>query len=413
MTHRIVLASGNRHKVHELQQLFREGGLADVELVAMTDLVGAMDIDETGSTFEENAYIKAEAIHALTGLPVLADDSGLCVDLLDGAPGVWSARYAGAGATDADNRQALRKALHDRGQRSSAARFVCVLWYIDSQRSFGIEGTSHGHVHDEERGEGGFGYDPMFVPTGSERTYAEHTSQEKSTSSHRGQATRLMIERLLQIHHDAPSLSTHADLTLDDLCRASVAAVRADAQLLRAIASTARDTVQARRLYEAMLQTYLFAGFPTALEALGVVNDVFTATGISSPDVTESYNVEEFTTRGEALCRDVYGHIYEKMMQRFGSISPSMQSWMITEGYGKTLSRAGLTMLERELCIVCMLAALDRPAQLYSHVRGSINVGATAEHLALCQDVVVEQCGSGKGLALRTIVNSLLDRDKA
>ncbi len=413
MIHRIVLASGNRHKVLELQQLFHEGGLADIELVPMTDVVGAIEIDETGSTFEENAYIKAQAIHALTGLPVLADDSGLCVDLLDGAPGVWSARYAGVGATDAHNRQALRKALHDRGQRSSAARFVCVLWYIDSLRSFGLEGTSHGHVQDEDRGEGGFGYDPMFVPAGSERTYAEHSSQQKALSSHRGQATRLMIERLTQIFHDDPSQTTDEDLTVYDLCRASVAAVRADMSLLRTTAAKAHTIEQARRLYEAMLQTYLFAGFPAALEALAVINDVFTATGISSPDFIELYDVSEFTKRGEALCREVLGHVYDKMMQRFGSISPSMQSWMITEGYGKTLSRKGLTVLERELCIVCMLAALDRPAQLYSHVRGSMNVGANADHLAFCEDVVIEQCGSGKGLALRTIVRSLLEREKA
>ncbi|MFM8771874.1 MAG: RdgB/HAM1 family non-canonical purine NTP pyrophosphatase, partial [Candidatus Kapaibacterium sp.] len=326
MTHRIVLASGNRHKVHELQQLFHEGGLADIELVPMTDVVGAIDIDETGSTFEENAYIKAQAIHALTGLPVLADDSGLCVELLEGAPGVRSARYAGIGATDADNRQALRNALNERGATLSPAKFVCVLWYIDSMRSFGVEGASHGQVQLDERGEAGFGYDPMFVPTGSERTYAEHSAQEKSQSSHRGTASRLMIERLKQIYREAPSQSADDDLTLDDLCRASVAAVRADMSLLRTIAAKVHTIEQARRLYEAMLQTYLFAGFPAALEALAVVNDEFTAMGIDSPDRTEPYDAPEFTTRGEALCSDVYGHVYEKMLQRFGSISPSMQS---------------------------------------------------------------------------------------
>ncbi|MFM8772019.1 MAG: carboxymuconolactone decarboxylase family protein, partial [Candidatus Kapaibacterium sp.] len=87
-----------------------------------------------------------------------------------------------------------------------------------------------------------------------------------------------------------------------------------------------------------------------------------------------------------------------------------MQSWMIIEGYGKTLSRKGLPVLERELCIVCMLAALDKPAQLYSHVRGAFNVGATADHLAQCENVIIEQCGSGKGLALRSIVQTLLER---
>ncbi|MBU3679947.1 MAG: RdgB/HAM1 family non-canonical purine NTP pyrophosphatase [Candidatus Kapabacteria bacterium] len=412
MTHRIILASGNRHKVQELQQLFHEGGLEDVELVPMTEVVGAIEIDETGSTFEENAFIKAEAIHAITGLPVLADDSGLCVDILDGAPGVRSARFAGTGATDADNRAALRTALCDRGAASSPAQFVCVLWYIDSLRSFGVIGDSRGHIHAEERGEGGFGYDPMFVPTGSKRTYAEHSSQEKSDSSHRGVASRKLIQRLAQIRNDAPSLPADAELTLDDLCRASVAAVGADTLLLRTIAAKVSNAKQATRLYEAMLQTYLFAGFPTALEALSIISNAFTAAGISLPDGIEDYNVPEFTARGETLCREVYGHVYEKLMQRFESVSPSMRSWMITEGYGKTLSRAGLLVRERELCIVCMLAALEKPAQLYSHVRGAMNIGADSDDLAVCVNVVVEQCGKDKGLALRTIVQGLLGRDR-
>ncbi len=408
MNNRIVIASGNRHKIAELQELFAGHGLPDVELVAMTDLVGAVEIEETGETFEENAFIKAHAIHVLTGLPVLADDSGLCVDLLGGAPGVRSARYAGDGASDADNREAVRRSMHEVGSEDSTGRFVCVLWYIDDQRSFGIEGIVNGTVRTLEQGDQGFGYDSMFTPEGSSLSYGQTSSQEKARTSHRARASSQMVRRLAALQHDEP----HADviensISTDDLCRLSVAVVRQDTSLLRSIADRAADAMQARRVTEALLQSYLFAGFPAALDALGCVAECWLAKGLAGSDVAEVYNVDEFRRRGEELCFSIYGSVYQKMMDRFESISPSMRSWMIIEGYGKTLSRDGLSSLERELCIVCMLAALERPSQLYSHVRGALAMGASAEQLRNCEHAVAELCGARVAAALGATINTL------
>ncbi len=409
MNNRIVIASGNRHKIAELQELFASNGLHDVELVAMTDLVGAVEIEETGQTFEENAFIKAHAIHVLTGLPVLADDSGLCVDVLGGAPGVRSARYAGEGASDADNREAVRRDMQQAGTEHSAGCFVCVLWYIDDQRSFGIEGIVNGTVRTLEQGDQGFGYDSMFTPEGSSLSYGQTSSQEKARTSHRARASAQMVRRLAALRHDEPPADEieHA-IHIDDLCRLSVAVVRQDTSLVRSIADRAADAMQARRVTEALLQSYVFAGFPAALDALGCVAECWKAKGLASTDGSEDYSVDEFRRRGEELCRSIYGSVYEKMMDRFESISPSMRSWMIIECYGKTLSRDGLTSLERELCIVCMLAALERPAQLYSHVRGALAVGADVDRLRSCEHIVTELCGTHVAQTLAATITSLV-----
>ncbi len=409
MNNRIVIASGNRHKIAELQELFDSHGLPDVELVAMTDLVGAVEIDETGQTFEENAFIKAQAIHAMTGLPVLADDSGLCVDVLGGAPGVRSARYAGVGASDADNRQALRYSMVEAGVEDSAGRFVCVLWYIDDQRSFGVEGIVTGTIQTLEQGEQGFGYDAMFTPDGSSLSYGQTSSEEKARTSHRARASAQMVRRLAALQQDEPPANGIENLTsVDDLCRLSVAVVRQDTSLLRAIADRVTDVIQARRVTEALLQSYLFAGFPAALDALGCVAHRWNVKGLSDTDVPDEYNVDEFRRRGEELCRSIYGSVYDKMMDRFESVSPSMRSWMIVEGYGKTLSRAGLTSVERELCIICMLAALERPSQLYSHVRGALAIGADQEMLRNCEHVVAELCGANAARTLSMTIDTLM-----
>ncbi len=128
-------------------------------------------------------------------------------------------------------------------------------------------------------------------------------------------------------------------------------------------------------LYEALLQTYLFAGFPAALESLNVLNNYLQ---IKENDENRTmYDVNLFQTRGESLCRNVYTNVYEKMRTKLGVVSPELDYWMIVEGYGKTLSRPGLTTITRELISASSLAAMGWENQLYSHVRGAINVGAT------------------------------------
>lgn len=393
MTQRIIVASGNLHKIQELQELFRSSGLSDVELIPMTSVVGTIEIDETGFTFEENAFIKAMEIHRRTGLPVLADDSGICVDALNGAPGVRSARYAGVGATDAQNRDALRLALQEHGLQESSARFVCVLWFVDSWHSFGVEGTVEGAVHTVERGNAGFGYDSMFLPAGSLLSYGQISQEQKAETSHRARATSAMINRLRQLVEQSPSPCPTTEFDDLQLCRAAIAIVHNDAQTLRRLAASVATSTQAVQLTEVILQSYLFGGFPAALDAFTCVAEQWKHMGLQLVETQERYDVERFEDRGQSLCKAIYGEVYERMIERFDTISPSLRSWMVIEGYGKTLARPGLTSLQREKCIVAMLGALQRPTQLYSHIRGTCRVGGSIDDVASISDLLAETCG--------------------
>jgi XTP/dITP diphosphohydrolase len=189
---RFVLATRNAHKVRELAALLAPHQLeilpADVELPP-----------ETGSTFSENALIKAEAAAQATGRAAIADDSGIVVEALGGAPGIHSARYAGTGATDDQNLVKLLEEL--RGQADRRAAYVCVLALVDPGRPAELfEGRCKGVVVEEPRGTGGFGYDPAFLPDerppGDERTMAELPPSEKDEISHRGRAARALLDRL-------------------------------------------------------------------------------------------------------------------------------------------------------------------------------------------------------------------------
>jgi XTP/dITP diphosphohydrolase len=184
---RVILATGNQKKRAEIESIL--DGL-DVELVPMTDL-GLVGPEEDGETFEANALIKARAIVAATGEPALADDSGLEVDALDGAPGVRSARYAGVDATDEDNNAKLLEAMRDVPSARRTARFVCAAALVTPEgRERVVRGTMEGRLVDAARGDFGFGYDPFFVGEGEERTNAELTPAEKDARSHRGAAFR-------------------------------------------------------------------------------------------------------------------------------------------------------------------------------------------------------------------------------
>jgi XTP/dITP diphosphohydrolase len=184
-----VIASGNAGKLREFAQLLAGTGF---EPVRQSDL-GVEPPPETGTTFLENALIKARNAARITGLPAIADDSGIEVDALNGAPGVYSARYAGEGARDADNLARLLAALRELPGAARTARYRCVVVFVerfDDPHPLVGEGSWEGRIIDERRGDGGFGYDPSFVPRGDSRTVAEMPTDEKHRHSHRGQALR-------------------------------------------------------------------------------------------------------------------------------------------------------------------------------------------------------------------------------
>jgi XTP/dITP diphosphohydrolase len=195
---RVVVATGNAHKLAEINNILsREAGLA-VELLSMREF----DLDEPiedGATFEANALIKARACAAATELAALADDSGLEVDALGGAPGVYSARYAGVPSDDARNNAKLVAALAGVPADQRTARFVCAAAIaLPDGREAVVRGTMEGHIIDDARGDHGFGYDPHFVvdhPGADGRTTAELSPAEKDAISHRGSAFRALIPR--------------------------------------------------------------------------------------------------------------------------------------------------------------------------------------------------------------------------
>jgi XTP/dITP diphosphohydrolase len=191
---RVVLATRNRNKVVELRRIL-DG--VPIELVSGLDL-DIPDVEETGETFADNALLKARACQEATGLPSVADDSGLVVDALDGAPGVRSARYAGEGADDDAN---LRLVLERVGAATvRSARFVCVAALVTPDgREVTEDGVMEGALTDAPRGEDGFGYDPIFVATGERRTNAELTPEEKDAISHRGAAFRAIRPHLVAL----------------------------------------------------------------------------------------------------------------------------------------------------------------------------------------------------------------------
>lgn len=189
MIPRLVVASKNPDKVTEIEEVLGESGLAD-EIVRGLDWP---DVDETGSSLEENALIKARVVVEATGLPVIADDTGLEVDALDGAPGVRSSRFAGPDATYAENVEKMLEVMNGVNDRSARFRTVVALVFPD-----GVEITAHGSIEgsitSSPRGGRGFGYDPIFEVEG--RTFSEMTADEKHALSHRARAIRALVAEL-------------------------------------------------------------------------------------------------------------------------------------------------------------------------------------------------------------------------
>ena len=196
MPDKIVLATGNPGKVREIRRILGELG---VEVVPQTEL-GVGDADETGSSFVENALIKARHASLMTGLPAIADDSGLVVDALDGRPGVYSARYSGAGATDESNIDKLLQELAGVPDEKRTAAFHCCAVYVsaDDSTSLVAEGRWPGRILAERRGTGGFGYDPVFYDPDCGRTAAELGPELKNALSHRGKALTALAGMLRQ-----------------------------------------------------------------------------------------------------------------------------------------------------------------------------------------------------------------------
>lgn len=192
---RVVVATGNRHKVDEISSAL---AFLHWEFVSVDELGGWLSPAETGETFEENARIKAEAAHRLFGIAALADDSGLEVDALDGAPGVFSARYAGECATDELNNTRLLTALTGTPEGERTARFRSVLVFVDDDGEETVaSGACEGSIGFAPKGGNGFGYDPLFLPAATPgRTMAELEMAEKNTISHRGAALRVLSELL-------------------------------------------------------------------------------------------------------------------------------------------------------------------------------------------------------------------------
>jgi XTP/dITP diphosphohydrolase len=189
---RLVLATANQHKLVELTRILAAGRV-EVELAGLGEFAGAPEVAETGATFDENALLKARAIAEFTGLPAVADDSGLCADALNGMPGVLSARWAGRHGDDEANLRLVLAQLSDVPDERRGAHFACAAALVlPSGKEHVGEGIVYGRLIRQPRGTNGFGYDPIFVPDGSELTTAEMSSAAKDAISHRGKALRAL-----------------------------------------------------------------------------------------------------------------------------------------------------------------------------------------------------------------------------
>ena len=189
---KVIAATGNMGKLREFPRIFAPLG---IEPAAQSEVCPGLSVEETGTTFAENAFLKADAVHERTGLAAVADDSGLCVDALDGAPGVYSARYAGEETPYPEKISRLLGELEGVPEERRTARFVAHICYIGADGArIDAEGTCEGKIGWEPRGDGGFGYDPIFYV--GDRSFAELSAEEKDAVSHRGKALRELARKL-------------------------------------------------------------------------------------------------------------------------------------------------------------------------------------------------------------------------
>lgn len=191
MSHKLLLATRNQGKIVEFRRILDAVAPGAIELVGLDQFPDLHDVDETGKTFEENALLKAREMSQATGLPAIADDSGLCVDALNGDPGIYSARWAGGHGNDQANLEKVLEQLRDVPASERGAYFICVAaLYLPDGRTFCEEGRFHGTILHAPVGDNGFGYDPIFQPEGLDISSAQMSSDEKDAVSHRGKALR-------------------------------------------------------------------------------------------------------------------------------------------------------------------------------------------------------------------------------
>lgn len=190
---KLVVATQNLHKVDEMRPHFIN---TQIELITLKDIGFEQNIDEYGTSFRMNSMIKAHAIREATDFPVFSDDSGVVVPALGGEPGVYSARYAGLEASDSDNRKKLLLELKKQNIQKPPAYFVCVMTYLSDSHCFQVEGRCYGHIAELEKGENGFGYDPIFISENNHKHMAELASEIKNEISHRGRALHKLLGKL-------------------------------------------------------------------------------------------------------------------------------------------------------------------------------------------------------------------------
>ncbi len=191
---RLIIATGNEDKVREIDEILEGTGF---EAISMKQAGYSPDIVEDGKTFEENALKKAMAVHELSGEYVMADDSGLCIDALDGAPGIYSARFCGEDSTYEEKFKKIFEMLADVPEEERTAQFVCAIAVVKPDgTSFTVRGECRGVLHEKPAGENGFGYDPIFYVPEFGMTTAQMDPEVKNSISHRGRALRAMVEKL-------------------------------------------------------------------------------------------------------------------------------------------------------------------------------------------------------------------------
>jgi XTP/dITP diphosphohydrolase len=197
---KLLLASRNTGKLAELARIVATAELTNLQVVGLADVPRYPEAPETGATFAENALAKARDAVAATGLAAVADDSGIAVDALNGMPGVLSARWSGSHGEDERNLHLLLAQMGDVPDERRGAQFVCAAALVEPDGTeIVVHGAWAGRITREPRGTGGFGYDPIFVPDGEERTSAELSSEEKDAASHRGKAFRALLPRLREL----------------------------------------------------------------------------------------------------------------------------------------------------------------------------------------------------------------------
>lgn len=199
MSQKLLLATRNQGKIIEFRRILDALAPGAIELVGLDQFPDLHDVDETGSTFQENALLKAREMSEATGLPAIADDSGLCVDALNGDPGIFSARWAGTHGDDKANLEKVLDQLKDVADKDRSAYFICVAaLYLPQGTSHCEEGRFYGTILKSPVGENGFGYDPIFQPDGLEISSAQMSAEEKDRVSHRGKALRAIAPHVMK-----------------------------------------------------------------------------------------------------------------------------------------------------------------------------------------------------------------------